>query len=157
MGFCLFEHARVRDFFFAVNSSHVQNIVPQKDMIRDRPACLLEFDFPLKNFTPLVAGEKSAIEFILRESAKIGLMKVEVTMLGGQRQAMPAPLLLNHPDRIALVREMLPDEFEQRGDGSFVTASELFMADGLARHIVERPGVFVARANIGGKTPILRA
>lgn len=156
MGFCLFEHARVRDFFFAVNSSHVQDIVPQKDLIRDRAACLLEFDFPLKNFTPLVVGEKSAIETLLRETARIGLMKIEVTILTGQRHKQPSSLLLNQPDRVALVREMMLDEFEALGDDSFVTASELFMADGVARHIVERPGVFAARVNVSGKVPILK-
>ena len=156
MGFCLFEHALSRNVFFAVNSAHVLDIVPQADGADNRPVCKLLFEFTPKNFETLAVGSKSNIEKTLREAAKIGLMKVEIMILTGQKAKHPKPLLLNQPDRVALLREMTLDEVGDRGgDDSFVTASELFMADGTARQIVERPGTFMLRANVNGRTAIL--
>lgn len=156
MGFCLFEHATTRDIFFAVNSAHVLDVVPQAEQSRERPVCLLTFGFKPQKFQTLAVGSKADIESLLREAAKIALMKAEVHILTGQRMKHPKPLLLNQPDRVALVREMFFDEFAATGDESFVTASELFMADGAPRQIVERPGTFVLRANVNLQAPILK-
>lgn len=155
MGFCLFEHAYTRNSFFAVNGAHV-NAVTAVDAVRGLPACRFEFDFKPGGFDPVGLGTAEEITHQLREAAKIALMKAEIEILTGTQMWHPRPLLLNDPGRVALVRELEGAEFLDYCDENFVTASALFMADGALRHIVERPGAFALRANVGGAVPILR-
>jgi hypothetical protein len=150
MGFCLFRHANGK-MYFAVNGAHVVDVLPQNTN-EGEETCLLKLSAPLKNFEPLVAGTKADIFSLLRGSAKIGLQKVDIRIIGGRKHLHAAPMLFNQPDRIVFIREMDPSEF---AGADFVTASELVMDDGTLRMMVERPGVFVKKANAGGKVPML--
>lgn len=152
MGFCLFEQAKVEDLYIAVNSAHVEDILLQDKVRADgQSVSLLQFSFPVEQHPPLVLGGPDSVRKRLKEAANIGINKVELQSIGGGKKNMKAsPLLMNQSDRIVLVREMLPEEF-QNENISFLTASEVFLEDGSRRMIVERPAVFVSKVNAGGK------
>lgn len=155
MGFCLFKEAANRELFFAVNSSHVEEVLPQRDSPEGQPVCLLKFSISPKKFRPLVIGTRLDVQNFLMQSAKIGVRKIECqTFMGDSKKLRPAPLLLNKTDRIVIVREMMPEEFARSGIAS-ATASEIMLEDGSLKIIAERPGVFAARANADRKVPIL--
>ena len=115
-------------------------------------------DFKIPGFKPVALGGEDEINVLILEATKIGMGKVEVNTVTGQRNRKPMPLLLNDPNRVVLVREMPPEEFSipgQSEEESFVTASQAFMSDGSARIIVERPGIFAMKVNEGGNVPVL--
>jgi hypothetical protein len=154
MGFCLFKDASGGELFFAVNSSHVEEVLPQRDSAEGHPVCLLKFSVMPKKFRPLVIGTRLDVQDFLMKSAKIGVRKIECQTFMGDKKLRPAPLLLNKTDRIVLVRELMPEEFARSGIAS-ATASEIMLEDGSLKIIAERPGVFAARANADRKVPIL--
>lgn len=154
MGFCLFKEASDRGLFFAVNSSHVEEVLPQRDSATGDPVCLLKFTLMPKKFRPLVLGTRRDVQDFLMKSAKIGVRKIECQTFFGDKKLRPAPLLLNKTDRIMIVREMMPEEFSRSGIAS-ATASEIMLEDGSLKIIAERPGVFASRANADRKVPIL--
>jgi hypothetical protein len=154
MGFCLFKEAANRELFFAVNSSHVEEVLPQRDSPEGQPVCLLKFSISPKKFRPLVIGTRRDVQDFLMKSAKIGVRKIECQTFVGDKKLRAAPLLLNKTDRIIIVREMMPEEFMRSGIAS-ATASEIMLEDGSLKIIAERPGVFAARANADRKVPIL--
>lgn len=154
MGFCLFKEASGGELFFAVNSSHVEEVLPQRDSPSGEPVCLLKFTLMPKKFRPLVIGTRIDVQDFLMKSAKIGVQKIECQTFVGEKKLRPAPLLLNKTDRIIIVREMMPEEFIRSGIAS-ATASEIMFEDGVIKVIAERPGVFASRANADRKVPIL--
>lgn len=154
MGFCLFKAVSDGELFFAVNSSHVEEVLPQRDSPLGIPVCLLKFSVMPKKFRPLVYGTRIDVQEFLMKSAKIGVRKIECQTFMGDKKLRPAPLLLNKTDRIVFVRELMPEEFARSGIAS-ATASEIMLEDGSMKVIAERPGVFAARANADRKVPIL--
>src|SRR5688572_18428500 len=104
MGFCLFREAGSDTAYFAVNVAYVEDILPQDD--QGEPACLIKLPFRLETFTPVAAGALEPIQKHLIKASKIGLNKVEAELLTGQKSLKQTPLLINNPNRIALVREL---------------------------------------------------
>lgn len=151
MGFCLFECVDPRGFYLAVNAAHVEDIVT-----KGKDSCRLALDAgPAGERLIDVMGLEAEIRKRLYEAAKIGLHKAEVTILGGRPgNFRAAPMLLNAPGRIVMVRELLPDGLVKE-DSNFVTASLMTMADGSVRHIADRAGSFARKANAKGKVPML--
>jgi hypothetical protein len=151
MGFCLFECRDPRGFYMAVNVAHVDDIVT-----KDKTSCRLGLDAgPDAERLVDVMGLEADIRKKLYEAAKIGFHKAEVTILAGRPgNFRAAPLLLNAPGRVVMVRELLPDGFV-REDSNFVTVSLMTMADGSIRHIADRAGLFARKANARGKVPML--
>ncbi len=154
MGFCLFKDASGQGLFFAVNSSHVEDVLPQRDSPDGHPVCLLKFGFTPKRFRPVVVGARLDVRAFLMESAKIGVQKIECQTFVGDKKLRSAPLILNKTDRVVIVHELVPEEFARSGINS-PTASEIMMEDGSVKVIAERPGVFAARANADRRVPIL--
>ncbi|MGB4056997.1 MAG: hypothetical protein WBK77_02810 [Alphaproteobacteria bacterium] len=156
MGFCLLQEA-VRDgFFLAVNSSHVEDIIPQKDSKRGEPACLLSFSFVVKEFRPLVLGSQDAIRSTLMQAAKVGLKKIQInTFIPQKGGARSIPLYLKNTDNVGLVREILPEDLPTIGIGSSV-ASEIYLYESPMKIIDCRPGAFAQHANDSGNVPVLK-
>jgi hypothetical protein len=153
MGFCLFREAGNDTAWFAINVAHVQDIVPQDGY--GAPACLIELPFKSDNFMPVAAGALEAIQKNLVQASKIGLNKVEAELLTGQKTLKITPLLINNPNRIALVRELNEKELAAYETDVPVISSLVFM-DGITRLLAARPGVFATKANANGKVPILK-
>ena len=152
MGFCLFEHAELSGFYFAVNAAHVDDVIQKSE----KPAvCLIKMDQPIDGFESLALGNQDDIRALLMNTAKIGVRKAEIQALAGVRNRHPRPILFNNTNRVVLVRELLPEDFGAQEESSFATASQLYMNNDKPRFIVERPGVFVQRANAGGQIPRL--
>ncbi len=152
MGFCLFREAGSETAYFAVNVAHVQDIQPQEGY--DMPACLIELPFKIDNFTVVAAGALESIQKQLVQASKIGLNKVEADLLTGSKELRQTPLLINNPDRIALVYEMPAEQLASYETDAPAVSNLVFM-DGTTRILASRPGVFAAKANAGGKVPIL--
>ena len=151
MGFCLLEQASAGNIFFAVNPSYVSAVDArgQKD---ERPICSIKFNQDIERFDATAFGEKTEIEALLQQALKIGFQQADLNILSGTRHVRPQPFLMSHAQRVVIAHEIHPAELGQT-DGSFVTASKLCLEGEKPRFIVERPGVFAARANAGGVVP----
>jgi hypothetical protein len=154
MGFCLFREAGTGSAYFAVNVSHVQDLTPEDG--HGHPACLIALPTAIENYRPVASGALEQIQKHLMQASKIGLNKVEVELLTGQKSLRSTPLLINNPDRIMLIRELSIDEVTAYETEAPVI-SQIFFVDGTQRLMAARPGIFAARANAGAKVPLLEA
>lgn len=154
MGFCLFEHADVPGGFFAVNSAHVDDVMPQ---VGSRGYSVSHIKLPVQtgDFNAYAAGDPKQVRKIIMEATKIGLQKVEADIVGSQTNFRASPLLLNNPGRVVLVRELLAEEIAERG-AALLAMSEMYMEDGKLRLIAQRAGIFAYKANAGSRVPILK-
>ena len=150
MGVCLVEHALTRGISVAVNPAYVEDVVSQNGLKAKKAVCLLDIGVDLKGFRPFVMGAQESVLDLLRQAAQVGVQQISLRSIGGENKLRPSNFLMNRSDRIVLVREMFPDEFTGDPD-SFTTASEMFLEDGSTRMIVERPGIFVGKANENGR------
>lgn len=148
MGFCLFREADFPDYYFAVNPSHVESLEVRGHVLP--PLCHLKFKFSTGNFVPLTSSGYDEVTRMLHQGAKIGLKKVEGLALSATSKSA-GPLLLNNPDRVALVRELPANEIKSSSESAVVSC--MFFADGTSRFIAGRPGTFAFLANAGGEVP----
>lgn len=157
MGFCLFEDADNPRLFMAVNSNCVE-AVEAMDRSDETPKSRISFTNgnDQRENQPRycdVFGHVQDIEGVLQETSKIGLEKSKLHIMS-KLSAAPTPLLINNPNRIYLVREIVPEELFSKS-ASYLTASTLYYITENNRFISERPGRFVELTNAGGKTPLL--
>jgi hypothetical protein len=139
--------------YFAVNVRHVQDVVPHKVASLNHPVSLIHFGFTNEKFTPLAFGKPDEIHALLKQATKIGLGKVEVQVLTGQKGRAVNSMILNHPERIAMMREMEPEEIAAC-EVPCTTASYAFFGDGTERIIIGRPGTFAYKVNAENKVPV---
>lgn len=156
MGFCLLECAEMRGLYIAVNPAHVDAIVEAAPGDFPFPVSLIRFVIEIPDFKPLVIGDEKAIKKLLMQALKLGTKRVESVILGGMGRGAAAPMLINHPDRIVMIREMLPEEFIDEAK-SVPVASALYFTDKSIRKVAQRPGTFAKSANQNGKVPVLGA
>lgn len=153
MGFCLFQHIKNRNIYFAVNPAYVAAVTALDNDAAGRSVCRIEMNHPAAGFDPVAVGEKAAIEAVLKEAAKIGFNKTNIKILAGSRKRAQSYLMSN-THHVVLVRELSADEIGQSED-MIVTASEFYVDGEAPRQMVERPGVFAMRVNADGKVPRL--
>ena len=151
MGFCLFREAGTDNTYFAVNVAHVDDLQPQET---PEFGCVIKFPFNVENFTPMAAGALELIQKLLMDASKIGLGKIDAQILTGSKVLRQTPLLINNPNRIALIRELRDEELANY-ETDAAAVSQLVFMDGTTRLLASRPGVFAAKVNANGKVPIL--
>jgi len=154
MGFCVFEQARNRGTYLAVNPNHVGNIELKLNMVKGMAVSLLDLGFDMAPHYPLVIGHLDEVRDTVMQGLQIGMQKVDLDILTGKAHNETVSLLLNDPGRVVAVREMQPDEVEGV-DADVAVASQMYFADGTVRVIGQRPMMFAQRANIGGAVPMI--
>ena len=154
MGFCLLENADMRGLFCAINPSHVEAIESVPGSLYAFPAVHVRFALPALDFPGVFVGDEKTVKTLLMKALKLGINRVESTILGGMNHAGMTPLLINHPERVVLARELMPEDFPQEAK-LVPVASHLYFSDRSVRKIAQRPGIFAMRANQGGKVPML--
>ncbi|MEM7651505.1 MAG: hypothetical protein AAF204_05430 [Pseudomonadota bacterium] len=153
MGFCLFENVKHPGKFFAINPSYV-TAVKARQHIGDRNSSLIELSIPTKGFQAHAFGTSAEIEKILMQGSKIGFDALNVTVLAGVRKKKPQKFRMTNANKVVALHEVYANEVAG-GDGSFLTASQMFAEGQDLQYIVERPGVFAMRANANDKVPTL--
>lgn len=152
MGFCLFREAGSDNTYFAVNVAHVEDLQPQET---PEFGCVIKFPFSIENYTPMAAGALEVVQKTLMDASKIGLGKIDAEILAGTKVLRHTPLLINNPNRIALIRELKDEELALYETDAPVVSQLVFM-DGTTRLLASRPGVFATKVNANGKVPLLK-
>lgn len=144
MGFCLLKEKQEPGLYAAVNPAHVLDVVEHEDAVR--------LVFGPKQFLD-VQGYLETVQALLAQATKIGMQKLEIHAMAKRDSKKPTKTLLNHADRMMVVREIAPSDLPEDRSPEIMTMSEALMEDGRTQYMAERPGVVAMRANKAGRVP----
>lgn len=108
----------------------------------------------MPGFVPHVFGTVEEVQKTLQEAAKIGVGKAVLIAVGGKSGEYRTDFFLHQSNRALAVQELIPEDILS-GNSGVLTMSRVFMEDGKAHTIAERPGIFCKKINAGGYVPIL--
>ena len=150
MGFCLFQHIDDPGDFVAVNAAQVEDVIDMDDdyMISTRIVFY-------GGKAVIVRGACESVRDILGKGAAIGLHNFDLHTFSGAFVYKAGKVLFKEAADVLFVQEVPPHILPKIKAQDVTTASHMVMEGKRQQLIVERPGVFAARANAKGKVPTL--
>ncbi len=154
MGFCLFESAEGHRLHVAVNPAFVEDVISKGNTGAGYPLSEIAMTAGVFDRTLLVVGKDREVWDILKKGTKIAIQPADIRIFSGKRNLTNRSLRMNNLNRVAVVIEVFPETLEGVTLDT-TTASYMYLEDGKSQLIVERPGLFVFRANHKGDIPAL--